>query len=94
MFNNQTLYDRPMRVKMDSTAAKKPEIPLPCKCIDSIAKRILFYNKWIFKSLIPFVSHTLTVWYFCQFAAGLKSIGMGLGLGGVPIQNPQGSCAL
>lgn len=52
MFNNQTLYDRPMRVKMDSTAAKKPEIPLP---------------------------------------SGLKSIGMGLGLGGVPIQNPQGS---
>lgn len=32
MFNNQTLYDRPMRVKMDSTAAKKPDIPLPCKC--------------------------------------------------------------
>lgn len=29
MFNNQTLYDRPMRVKMDSTAAKKPDIPLP-----------------------------------------------------------------
>lgn len=52
MFNNQTLYDRPMRVKMDSTAAKKPDIPLP---------------------------------------SGLKSIGMGLGLGGAPIQNPTGS---
>ncbi|XP_061172383.1 myelin expression factor 2-like isoform X1 [Saccostrea echinata] len=52
MFNNQTLYDRPMRVKMDSTAAKKgPDIPLP---------------------------------------AGLRSIGMGLGLGGTPIQNSQG----
>lgn len=45
MFNNQTLYDRPMRVKMDSTAAKKPDIPLPCKCRDPIAKRILFNNK-------------------------------------------------
>ena len=44
MFNNQTLYDRPMRVKMDSTAAKKPDIPLPCelKLINANALQTLF----------------------------------------------------
>ena len=47
MFNNQTLYDRPMRVKMDSTAAKKPDIPLPCelKLINANALQTLF---WLF----------------------------------------------
>ncbi|KAK3578292.1 hypothetical protein CHS0354_010496, partial [Potamilus streckersoni] len=49
MFNNQTLYDRAMRVKMDSASA-----PDPVKNV--------------------------------QLPSGLKSIGMGLGLGGTPLK--------
>lgn len=70
---------------MDSIVVKKLEISLLCKCIDFIVKRILFYNKWIFKILILFVLYILIVWYFCLFVVGLKFIGMGFGLGGVSI---------